>query len=143
MLLQNHSVSNRFSPLFLSTSRVFFPQPENLPFLAVRDGSHGLNFRCRTTFYTALSRLLMIDLGEEDEKFVAFMTPIAGKRHECRLDDDEKNYAFLATFQKIGSQLISGEAVYSESELKVSLREDVFSLRKMLSFLVSLHRSVL
>ena len=84
----------------------------------------------------------MIDLGEEDEKFVAFMTPIAGKRHESRLDD-EKNYAFLATFQKIGSQLMSGEAVYSESELKVSLREDVFSLREMTSFLVSLYRSVL
>ncbi|XP_065827879.1 exportin-7-like isoform X2 [Oscarella lobularis] len=100
MLLQNHS-------------------PENLPFLAVRDGSHGLNFRCRTTFYTALSRLLMIDLGEEDEKFVAFMTPIA------------------ATFQKIGSQLISGEAVYSESELKFLFIGLCCDLRGVVSAIVS------
>lgn len=35
--------------------------------------------RSRTTFYIALGRLLMVDLGEDDEKFESFMTPITSK----------------------------------------------------------------
>ena len=30
----------------------------------------------RTMFYTSLGRLLMVDLGEDEEKFDAFMIPI-------------------------------------------------------------------
>jgi exportin-7 len=32
--------------------------------------------RCRTTFYTALGRLLMVDLGEDEERFESFMLPL-------------------------------------------------------------------
>ena len=32
--------------------------------------------RFRTTFYLALGRLLMVDLGEDEEKFEQFMVPI-------------------------------------------------------------------
>ena len=32
--------------------------------------------RCRTTFYTALGRLLMVDLGEDEERFENFMIPL-------------------------------------------------------------------
>lgn len=32
--------------------------------------------RCRSTFYTSLGRLLMIDLGEDEEKFDQFMIPL-------------------------------------------------------------------
>ena len=36
--------------------------------------------RCRSTFYTSLGRLLMIDLGEDEEKFELFMMPLTGTR---------------------------------------------------------------
>jgi exportin-7 len=32
--------------------------------------------RCRSMFYTSLGRLLMVDLGEEEDKFEAFMIPL-------------------------------------------------------------------
>jgi len=32
--------------------------------------------RCRSMFYTSLGRLLMVDLGEDEEKFDAFMMPL-------------------------------------------------------------------
>lgn len=32
--------------------------------------------RSRSMFYTSLGRLLMVDLGEDEEKFYNFMTPI-------------------------------------------------------------------
>ena len=35
--------------------------------------------RSRTTFYIALGRLLMVDLGEDEDKFETFMTPITGE----------------------------------------------------------------
>jgi len=37
------------------------------------------DMRCRTTFYTALGRLLMVDLGEDEERFEQFMMPLEGK----------------------------------------------------------------
>ncbi len=32
--------------------------------------------RCRSMFYTSLGRLLMVDLGEDEDKFDAFMIPL-------------------------------------------------------------------
>ena len=32
--------------------------------------------RCRSMFYTSLGRLLMVDLGEDEDKFEAFMIPL-------------------------------------------------------------------
>ena len=32
--------------------------------------------KCRTMFYTSLGRLLMVELGEDDDKFQAFMQPL-------------------------------------------------------------------
>ncbi|XP_017658131.1 ran-binding protein 17 [Nannospalax galili] len=43
---------------------------EHFPFLGISD------FRCRTTFYTALTRLLMVDLGEDEDEFENFMLPL-------------------------------------------------------------------
>ncbi|XP_077922989.1 ran-binding protein 17 isoform X3 [Halichoerus grypus] len=49
---------------------------EHFPFLGISD-SYSLNdFRCRTTFYTALTRLLMVDLGEDEDEFENFMLPL-------------------------------------------------------------------
>ncbi|XP_027281006.1 ran-binding protein 17 isoform X4 [Cricetulus griseus] len=49
---------------------------EHFPFLGISD-TYSLNdFRCRTTFYTALTRLLMVDLGEDEDEFENFMLPL-------------------------------------------------------------------
>lgn len=39
------------------------------------------DMRCRTTFYTALGRLLLVDLGEDEDKFDQFMMPLTGMAH--------------------------------------------------------------
>lgn len=44
------------------------------PFLGV--GVSVTEMRCRSMFYTSLGRLLMVDLGEDEEKFDAFMIPL-------------------------------------------------------------------
>lgn len=50
---------------------------EHFPFLGT---SSSLNeMRCRTMFYTSLSRLLMFDLGEDEERFYNFLTPLTSK----------------------------------------------------------------
>merc|ERR1712126_414114 len=47
---------------------------EHYPFLGVNVGVTEM--RCRSMFYTSLGRLLMVDLGEDEDKFEAFMIPL-------------------------------------------------------------------
>ncbi|CAL4067523.1 unnamed protein product, partial [Meganyctiphanes norvegica] len=47
---------------------------EHFPFLGV--GVTVQEMRSRTLFYTSLGRLLMVELGEDEEKFTQFMMPI-------------------------------------------------------------------
>lgn len=35
--------------------------------------------RCRSLFYTCLGRLLMVDLGEDVERFITFMSPLTSE----------------------------------------------------------------
>ncbi|ELK28902.1 Ran-binding protein 17, partial [Myotis davidii] len=49
---------------------------EHFPFLGISDSNRLSDFRCRTTFYTALTRLLMVDLGEDEDEFENFMLPL-------------------------------------------------------------------
>lgn len=50
---------------------------EHFPFLGISSNNSPISdMRCRTTFYTALGRLLMVDLGEDEEKFDKFMIPL-------------------------------------------------------------------
>nr|XP_045250440.1 ran-binding protein 17 isoform X2 [Macaca fascicularis] len=49
---------------------------EHFPFLGISDSYSLRDFRCRTTFYTALTRLLMVDLGEDEDEFENFMLPL-------------------------------------------------------------------
>ncbi|KAM8718287.1 hypothetical protein ACLKA7_000989 [Drosophila subpalustris] len=50
---------------------------DHFPFLGT---SSSLNeMRCRTMFYTSLSRLLMFDLGEDEERFYHFLTPLTNQ----------------------------------------------------------------
>ena len=52
----------------------FLLQPEHFPFLSVTHSN--LDTRCRTSFYTALGRLLVVELGEDEEKFTTFIRPM-------------------------------------------------------------------
>lgn len=54
----------------------FIFQSEHFSFLAISE------MRSRSMFYTSLGRLLMIDLGEEEERLYNFMLPLTSKRHE-------------------------------------------------------------
>ncbi|XP_070090024.1 ran-binding protein 17 isoform X9 [Equus caballus] len=49
---------------------------EHFPFLGISDSYSLSDFRCRTTFYTALTRLLMVELGEDEDEFENFMLPL-------------------------------------------------------------------
>uniref|UniRef100_H2ZGH4 Importin N-terminal domain-containing protein n=1 Tax=Ciona savignyi TaxID=51511 RepID=H2ZGH4_CIOSA len=46
----------------------------HFPFLG--PDSKMADLRCRTVFYTALGRLLMVDLGEDEDRLVRFMMPM-------------------------------------------------------------------
>ena len=47
---------------------------EHFPFLG--NQTQLTDLRCRSTFYTSLGRLLMIDLGEDEDRFDEFMESI-------------------------------------------------------------------
>ncbi|KAI5640764.1 exportin-7-B [Phthorimaea operculella] len=48
---------------------------EHFPFLGIT-GVGTSEMRCRSMLYTALGRLLMVELGEDEERFHAFMMPL-------------------------------------------------------------------
>ncbi|XP_053856449.1 exportin-7 [Vidua macroura] len=49
---------------------------EHFSFLGINNQSSLSDMRCRTTFYTALGRLLMVDLGEDEDQYEQFMLPL-------------------------------------------------------------------
>ncbi|XP_067899254.1 ran-binding protein 17-like isoform X2 [Heterodontus francisci] len=51
---------------------------EHFPFLGISEHFHlgDAVLRCRTTFYIALTRLLLVDLGEDEDEFELFMLPL-------------------------------------------------------------------
>ncbi|XP_011206263.1 ran-binding protein 16 isoform X1 [Bactrocera neohumeralis] len=50
---------------------------EHFPFLGTNSSLSEM--RCRTMFYTSLGRLLMFDLGEDEERFYNFLTPLTNQ----------------------------------------------------------------
>ncbi|XP_030921427.1 exportin-7 [Geospiza fortis] len=52
------------------------PDSEHFSFLGINNQSNLTDMRCRTTFYTALGRLLMVDLGEDEDQYEQFMLPL-------------------------------------------------------------------
>ena len=82
----------------------FCIQSDHFPFLGV-NGTLSINdMRCRTTFYTALGRLLMVDLGEDEDRFDTFMMPLT------------------TAFEFVGAQLANVDkgAAWNEAETKVN-----------------------
>ncbi|XP_054708520.1 exportin-7-like [Uloborus diversus] len=75
---------------------------EHFPFLG--SGVQITDMRCRSVFYTALGRLLLINLGEDEEKFEQFMMPLT------------------ATFESLGAAFAAAETgVFNEAETKKQL----------------------
>ncbi|NWT06053.1 XPO7 protein, partial [Mionectes macconnelli] len=56
--------------------RVAQERSEHFSFLGINNQSNLTDMRCRTTFYTALGRLLMVDLGEDEDQYEQFMLPL-------------------------------------------------------------------
>lgn len=106
------------------------------------------DLRCRSVFYTALGRLMLINLGEDEDKFEQFMIPLTGKLslflYSCIQIIYLKlcvsicinifplcAYQYLssllviivwisATFESIGNALAAAESgVFNETETKV------------------------
>ena len=65
--------------------------------------------RCRSMFYTSLGRLLMVDLGEDEEKFDAFMAPLT------------------QAFENLGSVLLNSNSSCNTEEVKLLSSDIVFS----------------
>ncbi|XP_075733284.1 ran-binding protein 16 isoform X7 [Rhipicephalus microplus] len=64
----------------------------------------GMDMRCRSTFYTSLGRLLMVELGEDEERFIQFMRPLT------------------AAFEAVGAALASADsALFNADEAKKML----------------------
>ncbi|XP_013418975.1 exportin-7 isoform X1 [Lingula anatina] len=79
---------------------------EHFPFLGTANtGTNRIkDMRCRTIFYTALGRLLMVDLGEDEERFELFMMPLTG------------------AFDAVGNMLAAAETPnFREAEVKRAL----------------------
>ncbi|KAE8744901.1 hypothetical protein FOCC_FOCC008466 [Frankliniella occidentalis] len=75
---------------------------EHFPFLG--NSVAVSEMRCRTMFYTSLGRLLMVDLGEDEDRFDQFMLPLT------------------ASFESIGSMLALAESpMFSAEEAKKAL----------------------
>ncbi|XP_071044353.1 exportin-7 isoform X2 [Parasteatoda tepidariorum] len=76
---------------------------EHFPFLGC--GMQICDMRCRTVFYTALGRLLLINLGEDEDKFEQFMMPLT------------------STFETVGNALTAAEngGSFNETETKKQL----------------------
>ncbi|XP_067129437.1 exportin-7 isoform X3 [Centruroides vittatus] len=88
---------------------------EHFPFLG--NNAQIADMRCRSTFYTSLGRLLMVDLGEDEERFEQFMLPLTGtflfRKRKYQKDK------FKASFDAVGNMLES--PVFNTDEAKKAL----------------------
>uniref|UniRef100_A0A670ZFU8 Exportin 7 n=2 Tax=Pseudonaja textilis TaxID=8673 RepID=A0A670ZFU8_PSETE len=77
-LLNDLSIGYPFPQACLGSDGVIsvLPQSEHFSFLGINNQSNLSDMRCRTTFYTALGRLLMVDLGEDEDQYEQFMLPL-------------------------------------------------------------------
>lgn len=77
-MLTHHTVRiNKNLFINLNVKLFYLFQSEHFPFLGTN--SSLTEMRCRTMFYTSLGRLLMFDLGEDEERFYNFLTPLTSK----------------------------------------------------------------
>lgn len=86
--------------------------------------------RCRSMFYTSLGRLLMVDLGEDEERFYNFMLPLTSEwafvgSSEQHLTDPPSDQ-----FESIGGAIMDTNTYPSEEAKKalIGLARDLRGL---------------
>lgn len=91
---------------------------EHYPFLGVNVPITEM--RCRSMFYTSLGRLLMVELGEDEEKFEAFMIP------------------HTQSFESLGQVLMNSSNSFNTEEVKIVVASvDVLVFNSKLALLGS------
>lgn len=97
-----------------------FLQSEHFSFLAISE------MRSRSMFYTSLGRLLMVDLGEDEERFYNFMLPLTSniilqfKLIQGNFYGNLIYFACTDSFQSIGSIIMDTNS-YPNEEAKKAL----------------------
>ena len=92
------------------------------------------DMRCRSTLYTSLGRLLMIDLGEDEEKFLSFMSSLTGESishslFELPIDSTlDLNHEFEAAFDSL-AQLLKSNSMFNVEEAKVCFSHSYYVLK--------------
>lgn len=80
--------------------------------------------RSRSMFYTSLGRLLMVDLGEDEERFYNFMVPITSESTHRQIDTfisiSVLTFSSTDSFESIGSILMDNNG-YPSDEAKKAL----------------------
>ncbi|PFX28448.1 Exportin-7 [Stylophora pistillata] len=98
------SFFEQFRKMYVGDQAQKTSKSEHFPFLGTHASRAYKDMRSRTTFYVALGRLLMVDLGEDEEKFESFMSPIT------------------TTMDSVASHLISvGNNAFQQEETKRTL----------------------
>ncbi|NXD66482.1 RBP17 protein, partial [Eolophus roseicapillus] len=92
----------------------------HFPFLGISDNSSLSDLRCRTMFYTTLTRLLMVDLGEDEDEFENFMLPLT--------------VSFESVAQLFNSSFVQEEAKRMLIGLARDLRGIAFALNTKTSY---------
>ncbi|KAK2166427.1 hypothetical protein LSH36_39g09000 [Paralvinella palmiformis] len=89
---------------------------EHFPFLGVNNVQSQMNdMRCRTMFYTALGRLLMVELGEDEERFERFMVPLTAETL-CQPVTFYFFFRLLGAFETLGTLMSQGDQNVARSE---------------------------
>ncbi|MEJ1280483.1 exportin 7 [Cricetulus griseus] len=70
------SFFEQFRKIYIGDQVQKSSKSEHFSFLGINNQSNLTDMRCRTTFYTALGRLLMVDLGEDEDQYEQFMLPL-------------------------------------------------------------------
>ena len=70
-------VLNKKKRIFMFQNAFFYHfQAEHFPFLGLQANTVA---KSRSLFYTALARFLLVDSGDEEERFKAFILPLSGR----------------------------------------------------------------
>lgn len=127
---------NHIRSMYTKHSRHFYLylisfQSEHFPFLGTN--SSLTEMRCRTMFYSSLGRLLMFDLGEDDERFYNFLNPLTSK---LNVFHNFKNInlvlcpCYIDQFESLGPVLMDANSFPNEEAKKaiIGLARDLRGL---------------
>lgn len=103
----------------LSIQRCFFSQSDHFSFLGTATDLRTM--KSRTTFYTALTRLLCVDLGEDEEQFEQYMAPLSSKLDRGYSMGQEWLCLLSGAFNELSKMCaMADSALLNQEEAKVS-----------------------